>query len=474
MPWPRRPRRRPGRPYYGWVIVGVLALTETISFGVLAYGFAVFLVPMQHELGWSPTAITGAYSLAVVVSGLAAIPMGWWLDRHGARALMTLGSGGATALVLAWSQVEDLTAFYAIWAGIGLVMAAVLYEPAFAVIATWFARARHQALAVLTVVAGFASVVFTPLAGWLVEVQGWRGALVTLAAILGTLTIPPHALVLRRRPEDLGLRPDGAAADPPPPATDATPLAAGSPLTDDTLTRSVAVRVALRDPGFWWLTAALFLATLAATAISVHLVTYLRERGYSASVAATWAGLIGLGAVLGRVAVTVAGRRLPLPLVTAAMFALQALAVLVLVGWRRPAGVAAFVVLFGLGVGLVSLARAALIADFYGRASYATISGVLALLLTAARALAPVGASTLRTRLDSYAPVMGTVAVASTLAAAMMLLAHRTQQQATTGPLTIEPRSIGTRGELCDRLDPDTGVTNRSAVVHDTRRAPII
>jgi MFS family permease len=179
----------------------------------------------------------------------------------------------------------------------------------------------------------------------------------------------------------------------------------------------------------------LSLATLAVTVISVHLVAYLRERGYSASSAATWAGLIGLGAVLGRVAVTVAGRRLPLPLVTAAMFALQALAVLLLVGWNRPAGVAAFVVLFGLGAGLVSLARAALVADFYGRASYATISGVLALLLTAARALAPVGASTLRAGLDSYAPVMGTVAVASALAAAM-LLAHRTQQRATTGSVT--------------------------------------
>jgi MFS family permease len=439
MPRPRRPHRRPGRPYYGWVIVGVLALTETVSFGVLAYAFAVFLVPMQHELGWSRTAITGAYSLAVVVSGLAAIPVGWWLDRHGARALMTLGSAAATALVLAWSQVEDVAAFYAIWSGIGLAMAAVLYEPAFAVITTWFARTRHQALAVLTVVAGFASVVFTPLAGWLVEVHGWRGALVTLAAILGVLTIPPHVLALRRRPEDLGLHPDGAAADPPAPATVATPVAVAGPPTDDDPTRSISARAALRDPGFWWLTAALFLATLAVSVISVHLVAYLRERGYSTSFAATWAGLLGAGAVLGRVAVTVTGRRLPLPLVTAAMFALQALAVLVLVGWNRPGGVAAFVVLFGLGVGLVSLARAALVADFYGPASYATISGVLALLLTAARALAPVGASTLRTRLDSYVPVMGTVAVASALAAAMLLLAHRTRQRVTTGPVIREP-----------------------------------
>jgi cyanate permease len=111
------------------------------------------------------------------------------------------------------------------------------------------------------------------------------------------------------------------------------------------------------------------------------------------------------------------------------------------VGWNRPAGVAAFVMLFGFGVGLVSLARAALVADFYGRTAYATISGVLALLLTAARALAPVSASTLRTTFDSYAPVMGTVAAASALAAAMMLLAHRTRQRATTGPVTIEPQS---------------------------------
>jgi MFS family permease len=430
MPWPRRPHQCPGRPYYGWVIVGVLALTETVSFGVLAYAFAVFLMPMQHELGWSRTAITGAYSLAVVVSGLAAIPVGWWLDRHGARALMTLGSGGATALVLAWSQVEDLTAFYAIWGGIGLVMAAVLYEPAFAVITVWFVQARHRALAVLTVVAGFASVVFTPLAGWLVEVQGWRGALVTLAGTLGMLTILPHALVLRRRPKDLCLRPDGAAADPPASDTAATPVAAGPSPTGNIRTQSIPVRVALRDRSFWWLTAALFLATLAVTAISVHLVAYLREDGYGASFAATWTGLIGAGSVLGRVAVTVAGRRVTLPLVTAATFALQALAVLVLVGWDQPAGVAAFVVLFGLGFGLVSLARAALVADFYGGTHYASISGVLALLLTAARTLAPVGASAIRTRLGSYVPVMGAVAAASALAAITMLLAHRARQRA--------------------------------------------
>jgi MFS family permease len=80
--------------YYGWVVVGTLATTETISWGILYYAFAAFLVPMQQELGWSTAALTGAYSLALLVSGLAAVPVGRWVDRHGPRLLMTLGSIG--------------------------------------------------------------------------------------------------------------------------------------------------------------------------------------------------------------------------------------------------------------------------------------------------------------------------------------------------------------------------------------------
>jgi MFS family permease len=78
--------------YYGWVIVAALGLTETVSWGVLYYAFSVFLVPMQRELGWSTGTLTGAYSLALLLSGLAAPLVGRWLDRHGPRMLMTAGS----------------------------------------------------------------------------------------------------------------------------------------------------------------------------------------------------------------------------------------------------------------------------------------------------------------------------------------------------------------------------------------------
>src|SRR5262245_41981241 len=195
--------------YYGWAIVLALALTETISWGVLYYTFAVVMPSMEAELGWSRVALTGAFSLALLLAGLAAPLFGRWLDAHGARLLMTLGSCLAAALVLAWALVGDLVVFYLIWAGLGVAMAAVLYEPSFVVVTAWFSRRRARAMSIVTFVAGFASVIFIPLATVLTQTYGWRVALLRLGVILGVGTIPPHALVLRRRPQDLGLLPDG-------------------------------------------------------------------------------------------------------------------------------------------------------------------------------------------------------------------------------------------------------------------------
>ena len=130
------------RIFYGWRIVGVLAVTETVSWGILYYAFAVFQVPMRAELGFSAAEVTGAFSVAVLATGLAAVPVGRWLDRRGARGLMTGGSVAAVLLVLAWSRVHTLLELYLVFAGIGLVSAAVLYEPAFAVMVRWSRATR--------------------------------------------------------------------------------------------------------------------------------------------------------------------------------------------------------------------------------------------------------------------------------------------------------------------------------------------
>ena len=402
--------------YYGWAIVGALAVTETISCGVLYYAFAVFMVPIQAELGWSQVAITGAFSLALALSGLAAVPVGRWLDRRGARLLMTAGSCVAALLVLAWASVSQLTTFYAIWAGIGLCMATLLYEPAFAVVTQWFVRQRSRALAIITFVAAFASTIFAPLSAWLIGAYGWRTALVILAIVLAAGTIPLHALVLRRRPQDLGLALDGGAA--------------GAAVAGHTsIERSTSLHAALRGHSFWWLTGAFMLTNLAAIATTVHLVAYLTSRGYGAGFAATATGLIGAMKLPGRLLFAPLDARFSRRTITTTLFGLQGLALLVLLFAPGTAGVLVFVALFGGATGATTLARPALLAEFYGPLHYASISGVLALALAGAQALAPVSAGALRAGLGGYEPVFILLAVLSLAAAGAIFLADAAQQR---------------------------------------------
>src|SRR4051812_9671828 len=193
-------------------MVWALSATTTISYGVLLYAVAVFLTPMRHDLHASLGALSGAISLAIAVAGVLAPVVGAWLDRYGARALMTAGSLVAAASVAGWSQARNLPELYLAFAGIGLASAALFYDSGFAVINTWFDRDRHAALLTLTVVAGFASTIFLPLTQALTDAVGWRDALLVLAAMCGA-TFVPHVLLLRRRPGDHGYAVDGATAD---------------------------------------------------------------------------------------------------------------------------------------------------------------------------------------------------------------------------------------------------------------------
>src|SRR5438552_2558080 len=176
--------------YYGWVIVAALSVTETVTWGIIYYGFPVFLRPMEQDLGASRVAITAAFSIGLGVAALAALPVGRWIDRHGGRALMTVGSCLATLLTLAWARVESLPALYAVWFLMGLAMAATLYEPAFAVVVSWFREGRDRALLIVTLVAGFASTIFMPIEAWLLTRIGWRHSLTLLAVVLAVITIP--------------------------------------------------------------------------------------------------------------------------------------------------------------------------------------------------------------------------------------------------------------------------------------------
>jgi MFS family permease len=394
---------------------------------VLFYGFAVFLTPMQAELGWSIAELTGAYSLALLVSGVAAIPVGRWLDRHGPRALMTGGSVAAALLVVAWASVDSLLGYYLVWLGIGLVMATVLYEPTFHMVANWFRRLRSRALTVLTFVAGLASVIYIPLASWLVDAFGWRDALLILAAILALGTIPIHALLLRRGPGDLGLEPDGGRVEARSPKIDPLPVE-----------RSLTREEAMRHPGFWWLGASFFLATLGTMAVIVHLIPYLVSAGYSRSFAAGAAGAVGLLALPGRLIFTPLGGIIDRRYITALIFVLQAVALALLLADQSRVGVVVFVVLFGAGFGAITPARAALVAEGYGPAHYGSISGVVAFCITLARSIAPVGAGVLYGVFGGYTTVLWILVALSALAALAALQARPPERETLYGS-AVEP-----------------------------------
>ena len=357
---------------YGWVIVGTLSVTETITWGIVYYGFAVFLTPMERDLGFSRVALTGAFSVGLAVSALVGVSVGKWIDRHGARALMTVGSIAAVLLMVAWSRVETLLQLYVVWALMGLAMAATLYEPAFAAIIGWFSKNRDKALLTLTLAAGLASTIFVPIETWLLARMDWRTALVTLAVFLAVSTIPLHALLLR----------------PPPAAPAAGPGAAPEG-------RSFALDEALRTVVFW---------VLATAAMTI--------------------GWIGAMQLVGRLMFGPIASRFGHRPMTAAVFVVQAIALALLATVKHLPTLIPMIVLMGAANGMGTLARASIVAEIFGRRNYGAISGAMAFGSNGARAAGPVGASLLLLALGGYEPLFWLFA-AVVLAAGIAVLFAR-------------------------------------------------
>jgi MFS family permease len=368
--------------YYGWIIATALAITQMTSWGVLYYAFSILLKPSQQELKWDTGTVTGAFSFAILVSGIAAMPVGRWLDRYGARRIMTLGSCASTILVIAWSQVITPVSFYIIWGLIGLTMAMTLYEPAFAVIARWFTHKRSWALTLVTLGGGLASVVYVPLTAWLVTQCGWRSTLAILAGILALLTIPFHAFVLRHGSSNLMILPGGN----------------GSEL-------SSPVQMAVRTRAFWYLTAAYSLSGFVFVAITLFLVPYLAERGCSTAFAASALGLLGGSQIPGRLLFAPLGSRLSRRWLMASIFGVQLVAICILVTISMEASVLLFAGLFGASAGAGSPARAVWLVEIYGSAHYGSISGVQALVITLAKSIAQVGLGILSAAVQCYQPL---------------------------------------------------------------------
>jgi MFS family permease len=251
--------------------VAALGIGQCVNWGVLYYAFAVLVLPLERELAVPAWVVTGAFSVALLMSASLAPTVGRWGDRDRGALMMQAGGITAAALLIAWTFIPSILTLYVVWAALGLCMATTLYEPAFVIIGRAYnnPERRLRALAAVTLFGGLASTVFLPLTAYLVERVGWRGAVLALAGLLALSVGTTRTFAFRELPP----APPGSAPHGPPPPTQQNG----------------------RQPMRFCFVATTFaLASLASAAFAVNLVPALGERGVSPANAAMLGGLLGV------------------------------------------------------------------------------------------------------------------------------------------------------------------------------------
>ena len=400
-------------------VVAVLSTVQIVSWGVLYYAFATLQSSITADTGWSGVAVTGAFSLAQLISGGVGVWVGRHIDAFGPRRVMTASSVLAVPGMVAVALAPTLWVFYLGWSVTGVAMAGCLYPPAFAALTHWGGARRVRALTTLTLVAGLASTVFAPLASVLDDALGWRQAYLVLLGGLALLTWPLHWWGL-----DHPWRPTSEASPP-----SASPATGPRPTT---VPSGVDVAAVARSRSFLLLTAANALTALAVFAVVINLVPMLVEQGMSRNVAALALGLGGVGQVLGRLgyarlaaATSVTSRGVIVLAgvgVTTAALALAPASSGLLIG----IGMA-----LGLARGIYTLVQATAITDRWGPGSYGTLNGILTAPALVAAAAAPFAGALLADVLGSYADAFLVLAGLAGLAAALMAYAAPGEAAAT-------------------------------------------
>jgi len=382
-------------------ILATLCLTVTVSYGTLYYAFAVLAPDITRDTGWSLTAITAAFSLGSVMTGVAGVVAGRVIQARGPRSVMVVGGVVGALGLLAVAAAPTYAWFVAGMLVCGTGAAGLFYAPAFAAITQWHGPRRVEALTILTLVAGFASTVFAPLTTALEDQIGWRGVYVAFAVLLLLTAVPLHATALKH------------------------PWPAESPADHRHADRAV-----LTSSTFVLVALAGTLTTLAMYASLIALIPLLIERGMSTSLAAWALGLGGAGQVAGRLLYPRLTRVMGLQARVTLVAASVAVTLGVLAAVPGPAVLLVGVsVVAGAARGLFTLVGATLVTDLWGPERYAAINGVLSAPLAGATALGPFLGAWIADATDSYATAFAVLAalagVGALLFARVVGRAHR-------------------------------------------------
>lgn len=324
-----RPQR--GRVFYGWYIAAVCTFALLMTWGVFYYALTFFLEPMTRDLGWSVTEFSFVYTIHSIVWGLGAPIFGGHVDRHGARRLMTIGGLASGLVYIALAYIGDnVLVFYLLVGVIGsfsMMLAGGFVSTA---VSNWFVEKRGRAIGIVSVGSPLGGIVLAPLSGLLIPVVGWRMVWMMYGVLAVILVSIPAFLVVKRRPEDIGLYPDGARE--PPRVSGEAATAAGE------WTRVAAMKTS----AFWLIVFGFALNYLAVGVLTVHLVPFLGTKGFNAGQTALGALIFALGSLATKPFTGFMLERFAARLVASVSILLSALAILLLIFAQGP------VVYFGL------------------------------------------------------------------------------------------------------------------------------
>lgn len=386
-------------------LIGWLSLAQLITWGSVFYTFALLLEPVERELGLSRAQSSLAFSLALLAEGLLAYPVGRLIDRGHERAVMTSGSLLVGVCLALHSSITSSAGFYVVLLGLGAGLSATLYPPAFAVVTRRFPGNFRRAIITMTFLGGLASTVFLPLSAWLIAAWGWRHALWPLAALHLLVCAPLHAIALRHAP-----------AGPAPAAHDAP---ARTPMAHHLLSAR-------------FLLIGVFIVLLMAVtaALPAHLVSLLREN----QLAETWViaipASIGVLQVAGRALLYFFERHFDLHLANRLIpclipLGLLALLVAPVLGGAQVWGVLLFVLLYGMGNGMLTIVKGTAIAEYVNRDHVASLNGALGVPTALARAAAPWLLGLLWSQQTGYQHGLWLLLMLSLLGVTALMLAQR-------------------------------------------------
>jgi MFS family permease len=372
--------------FYGWVVVAVTFVTMAIGVNART-AFSLFFPPILSEFGWERGVTAGAFSFGFVVSGVVSPLIGRLMDRAGPRAVMELGialMGGGLLLAPLTSAPWHLYVTIGVMVGAGSVCLG--YSGFSLFLPNWFIRRRGFAIGIAFAGVGIGSITLLPWVQHLIEQKGWRAAC-TAIGLMVLIALAPINLLLRKRPEDLALLPDGdavlheAAAKPASNILDPTWAA-----TDWTLPR------ALRTTRFWWLALGFFCGLYVWYAVQVHQTKFLLDIGFSPNVGVWALGVVSLLGIPGQIVLGHASDRIGRETVWAISCLGFAICFASLIALKyQPSLLLVYLMVFtqgALGYGVTSVMGAVVLEIFQGP-HYGSIYGTILLIGLAGGALGP-------------------------------------------------------------------------------------